>query len=821
MTGVLQDLRYAARTLRKSPGFFITAVLTLALGLGANVVIFSFVDSVWLRPMAVPHASEVVRVYTSEVSSGLGGNGGETSYPDYLDIQAQARTLKGVAALERRGAFYDNGQLAKLVTAAVLSPNYFSVLEVKAAQGRMPSEQEMQDPHAMPVMISNAFWRREFNAAPAVTGSKLVIDGQPVLVTGVLPADFRGSTPLLVTDVWIPMPTWSRLVGDQQRLAARGARRFELYGRLATGYTVAQANAEMATIAGRLAQQYPKTNAGRVMSAIALAKAAGEWAQKVGPMLLGIAGFVLLIACANLANLLLARSEQRRHEMATRLALGASRGRIFRQLFTENAVIAACACAFALLMAGALAGVVPAMMPATALPLTISLDMNTRAMLFAGLCALGCVFLFGIAPALHTSDMRLATAVNRKAATAETGRTPLRNVLVVAQIGISLVMVVASGLLVRSVYRAYAADPGFNAHQEMLIVDIAAGGLKGSAEKAASNVKEARARIERLPGVLSSTASYRVPFGMSYGGATRKVFLPNQSGANSAGVTVHYTAVADRYFETLGTRIVRGRPISLDDFNKQAKVVVVNQEMAKEFWLGEDPIGRHVKLNAEFSEATVPEPGDYEVIGVAEDGKYNDLNEPQMPYLFVPLAANQQEEVALSIKTSTAAESLAAAVREALRSVDPTIPSIEFATMREHYSESIADHRIVARLVGALGVLGLVLAAVGLYGLMTYLVGSRTQEIGIRMALGAVPQQIFRLVVGRALWLTASGIAAGIAGALAATRAMRTLLYGVSSVDLASYAAAVVVLAAVAVGAAWLPAIRATKLDPLEALRQE
>jgi predicted permease len=433
----------------------------------------------------------------------------------------------------------------------------------------------------------------------------------------------------------------------------------------------------------------------------------------------------------------------------------------------------------------------------------------------------GCVFLFGITPALHTADIRMSASLNRKAATEQRVRAPLRNVLVVAQICVSLVMVVASGLLVRSVYRAYATDPGFDAHQEMLIADIAAEGRHGTPEKAAANVKEARARIERLPGVISTSASYRVPFGMSYGAATRKVFLPNQTGPDSQGVTVHYTAVADRYFETLGTRIVRGRPISLDDFNKQAKVIVVNQEMAKEFWPGQDPVGQHVRLNAEFSEANVPEPGEYQVIGVAENGKYNDLSEQQMPYLFVPLAANQQEEVAISIKTSVPAESLASAVREALRSVDPTIPSIEFTTMREHYSESIADRRIIARLVGALGGLGLVLAAVGLYGLMSFLVGNRTQEIGIRMALGAVPQQIFRMVLRRALWLTTIGVGVGVVAAMAATRALRTLLYGVSTSDVASYGMAVVVLALVAVAAAWLPALRATKLDPLEALRQE
>ncbi|MBV8206241.1 MAG: ABC transporter permease [Acidobacteria bacterium] len=810
---MLQDLKVALRSLRRSPGFVIPAVLTLALGLGANLLIFSFVDSVWLRPMAVPRASEVVRLYTSD--PGGAGERGDNSYPDYLDLRNDAHTLKGVAALEGRGAFYDDGKLPRLVLAAVVSGNYFDVLGVKPAQGRTISPQELQDPHALPIMISNQFWRREFHAGPAVAGSRIVLDGAQVLITGVLPPEFRGSEPLVVSDVWVPEDTWERLQpGEARRIQARGRRSFELYARLAPHVSVTQARAELETIWTRLAREYPKTNSGRHLSVIPLSSAGGDWSRKVGPLLLAIAGFVLLVACANLTSLVMARSERRRSEIATRIALGARRARILRQLMAESAVVAALACTAALALFGALGAAIPALVPQSQIPLTISFENNSRTLAFAILCAIACIFLSGLGPAVRHSNMRLSAAANRNAASAAGGQFWFRNLLVIGQVAICVVLVVASGLLVRSVYRAYSSDPGFNAHQEMLIANIA------SATPAQR--RELRQRIDQLPGVVSTAVSYRVPFGLSYGGATRKVFLPSDGGALQAeGTTVHYTAVSGRYFETLGTRILRGRAIDAHDIDTGAPVVVINRNMASSLWPGRDALGQHLRLNAAFSDANVPLATEYEVIGIAEDGKYNELNEPQMPYLFVPLAANEDGEVVISIRTATRAESLAGPVQEILRAMMPGVPALEFATMREHFAESIADQRLIARLVGAMGGLGLLLAAVGLYGLMAFLVGSRTQEIGIRMAVGALPRQVFRMILGRALWLAGIGIMVGIFGAFAVTRALQSLLYGVSANDGLSYAISTAVLITVAVAAAWVPALRAARLDPLDALRQE
>jgi putative ABC transport system permease protein len=810
MLGFIQDVRYAIRTLRKAPGFTFTAVLTLALGLGANAIIFSFVDSVWLRPMAMPQLSQVVRIFTSDVADQ--GRHIDSSYPDYVDLRSQARSLKGLAALERRGAFYDNGALNKLELANVVSENFFSVLEIHAALGRTFTAEEFRDPEARPVLISYEFWRRELNSNPAVVGHNIILDGTQAYVEGVLPRDFRGGEALSVPALWIPEPTWERFQsGEARRIKNRGSRDFELYGRLAPGHHLAQANAELALISERLGKQFPQTNAGHGLLAIPLSDTF-DFGERIGPMLLALAAFVLMIACANLANLLLVRSEHRRREIAMRFALGARRGTIVRQLLTENAVLAGLACIAALVMGRALSSLIPAVVPQGAVPLSVSTDIDTRAVVFATACALACVFLSGLVPAMRSSRLRLAASVNRQASSGPKEHTPLRNLLVVGQVAISLVMVVAAGLLVRSIYRAYSADPGFNAHQEMLVADLA--------QLSAGQRREARARIERLPGVVSTTASYRVPFGLSYSGASRKVFLPSSESARK-GVTVHYTAVADRYFETLGTRIMHGRAIDAGDIDRDAKVVVVNQQMASALWPGQDAVGQILRLNKGFSESTIPEPVEYRVIGIAENGKYNELNEPTMAYLFVPLTAKQEGEITISIRSASRAESLAAPVREILRSIDPGVLTLEFTTMREHIRQSMSDERLTARLVGAMGGLGLMLAALGLYGLMSFLVGHRTQEIGIRLALGALPQQVFRMILGRALWLVSIGVVVGCVASLFATRLLRSLLYGVRATDMASLIIAIAVLIAVAILAALLPAVRAMRLDPMEALRHE
>ena len=805
---LLRDSAYALRMLLKSPGFASVAVLTLALGLGANTIIFSFVDSVWLRPMAVPQSSQVAKLFTGDATDR--GRHIDSSYPDYLDVRSQAHSLTGLAALERRGAFYDNGVVNRLVLSDIVSENFFSVLQVHAILGRTFTRDDFRDQDARPVLVSYQFWRRDLNSNPALVGQKITLDGAQAYVAGVLPLDFRGGRPMLVPNLWIPEPTWERLQpAEAGRLHNRGFRDFELYGRLSPGYSLVQANAELRVISERLAKEFPLTNTGHSLLAIRLADTY-DFGEEIGPMLFALAAFVLFIACANLANLLLARSEQRRIEIATRFALGARRGRIVRQLLTENAVVVGLACGAALVIARVLSSVIPAVVPQGAIPLTISADLNLRAVLFAMTCALACVFLSGLAPAIRLTDFGLAAGVNRQSASGPR-RTTIRNLLVVGQVAVSLVMVVATGLMVRSIYRAYAVDPGFDAHQQMLVADLA--GFSGDQRR------EARTRIGQLPGVISTTASYRVPFGLSYGGLTRKVFLPGATGGS--GVTVHYTAVADRYFETLSTHILRGRSIEASDTDRNARVVVVNQEMASMLWPGREALGQVLKLNKAFSDSNIPERDEYHVIGVAENGKYNELNEPTMPYLFVPLGAKEDGEVVISVRTATRADSLATPVREVLRSIDPRTPMIEFETMREHVRQFISDERLTAQLVGVMGGLGLALAALGIYGLMSFWVGNRIHEIGIRLALGASPKQMFQLVVKRTLWLSAIGILIGCVASLFAMRLIHSFIYGVTVTNASSYVIAAAVLLATAVMAALVPAVRAMRLDPIKAIHHE
>jgi predicted permease len=808
---LIQDMRLGFRMLRKSGAFTLVAILTLAVGIGANVAIFSYVDGLWLRPLPIPHADRVVRLFTSNPSSHGPVERGYSSYPDFEDVRAGVNSLSGVALLQRRGAMFDDGEKNRLVTAAVLSDNFFDVLAPVAAAGRMFRERELQASDAPVVVISYQFWQRQFHGDITVAGRSLTLDHRPVTLLGVLPRSFRGAYAEMVPDVWMPMSTWVALTGERGPLTDRSFRDYELYGRLQEGVRLPVARAELAAMAARLEAVYPKSNHGSRMTLAPEVESRDEGAAATGISLLGIAALVLLIACVNVASLMLARGESRTKEIATRVALGATRRRIIGQLMVENAILALAATVAAVLLGKLVLDALPKLMPQVSVTAGVDAYLSGRELVAALGVALLSLFGFGMVPALMASRVNPAQAVKQPGVPVGHRRSGMRDLLVVAQIALSLVLVVGSALLVGSVWHGMNADPGFNAHQKMLVLEITPSANSHAAQMAFA--AEAQRRLDALPGVSAATVAMRVPFGMSGGGATHKVFLP-EGAAGTEGSTINFDPVDDRYFAVLGTRLLTGRVIERGDLETQARVAIINHRMADSMWPGETALRRHIRLDRRDGD-------EYEVIGVVEDGKYNDFGERPMPYLYLPLRPADYSEFAMAVKTSVDPGTIATAVRRTLREVDKDVDIVGMLTLREHVAEALYDQRVASRFVAALGVLGLFLAAVGIYGLMAFLVQLRTREIGVRLALGARREAIFRIVIGRAALLAAVGIILGAGASVLVTPFLRSLLIDIAPSNLAAVFIGAVVLLATAVVAALGPAFRATRVDPLVALRHE
>ncbi len=812
MRGLLQDFRFGIRALAKAPGLVAVAVLTMAIGIGANVAIFSLVDGIWLRPLLVREPSRIVSVFTSgRTVDGVSFENGESSYADFLDLKAQAKSFSGVVLIDRRGSLLYDRTETKMVSTAVISDNFFDVMQVTPMLGRTFSEAEVRTRGTREVLLSYTFWKRQFLGDRSLIGRTIILNGQDVAVIGVLPRGFRVTGPL-AQDTWMPVSTRQQIAGIDYSEDRRDSRYYQMLARLKDGVTPVQANAELATIAANLAQAYPQTNAGRRMSAVPESWAHRQNFAVISLILLTITGLVLFIACANVATLLLARAEYRQHDFATRVALGASRWRIVRQMMAEAAIIAVVSTALALFLARVVDGSLPSLMPAMDGSSSVDAYISPRVFGFALLVGLVSIFLFGLLPSRQASRISPAHLLKQVSGVGPS-RAIARSVLVVLQIAFSVVMVVGTGLLVRTVQKMAAADPGFDAHQNMLVMNLVPSMAIKGPEASRRFLQEARRRIEALPGVVGTAAAMRIPFGLSGGGATKKVFLPNATTASGAeGLSIFSDPVSDSFFEVMGTRLIRGRTISTHEAETDARVMVVNQLMAQRCWPNADPIGKTVRLNK-------PDGPKYEIIGVVENGIYEDFGENPKPYLFTPIYDEGEPE--LVVKTSVPPETVAASVRQTLRDLNKDVPAIRMISLRDHVREAMYAQLTMSTLVAILGSLGLLLAAVGLYGLMSFLVGRRTKEFGVRMALGAQRGSIFRLVIRRALMLSGIGIVLGIAGALVATQVLRGLLFGVAPTDLFSFVAAVLILAAVACGAAFLPALRATLTDPMAALRYE
>ncbi len=811
---LFQDVRYGIRQLRHNPGFTFVAIITLALGIGVNTAVFSLVDEIWLRPRPVPHPERVVRIFTSNPTSGGVIERGQSSYLAYYYVTQGVKSFSGVAFLQGRGALFYTRDESRLLDVAVISDNFFDVLEPQAAAGHVLTAREARSPAALAVMISYPFWKDQFNEDPTLAGRTIVLNGKHVTVAGILPRGFRGTDPVVIPNIWIPMSTWSELTGERSTLATGWSNPSDLFGRLRPGATVHQANSELGVVAARLARDHPQTNTGRKMICLRESQAQGEGVQGFSLILLAISGLVLLIACANVASLMIARAEHRKHEFSMRAALGASPQRLLRQLLTEASLLGTAATAAALVIGIWVDASLPKLLPNMEMGFTTAIDthLTARVLWFSIGVGLLSVFAFGAIPARQGSRNSMIGSLKQQGR-GGTARSSIRSVLVAAQVAISLVLVAASGLLVRSLMTAQAANPGFDAHQNMLVLDFATDFKTPEAYRAF--VQEARNRIEAIPGVLGTAVAMRVPFGLSGSGANRKVFFAGATGsAATEGIPIRYDPVGDNFFQMMGTRILRGRPIDAHDLQIGAHIIVINQTMAQRFWPGRDPIGQYVRLGK-------PGGDQYEVIGIAQDCVNAQFVEPPTPYFYTPMQLSDYGELEMVVKTAPDPSGLAVPVRRTLLDLDPGFTMIYINTLREHVRGAMAQERIGAELVAALGLLGLLLAAVGLYGLTSYFAGSRTQEIGIRMALGAERSGILKLVIGQGLKLALIGVAIGIAGALALARFLASLLYGVKPTDPPTFIAVSLILIAVALVACYVPARRAAKVDPMVALRYE
>ncbi|MET0649041.1 MAG: ABC transporter permease, partial [Pyrinomonadaceae bacterium] len=832
MKSFWQDVRYGARALWKSPGFTLVAALSIALGIGANAAISSLVNATLLRRLPVAEPERLAFVF----SGTQGGLYSTTSYPDYVDFRDRSEVFEGLAARGGISASLGAGDGADLVAGSIVSGNYFEVLGVPAARGRVLTPEDDRTPGAHPVVVlSHGFWQRRFGGAEVV-GREVNLNGQSFTVVGVLPAEYTGVDLGRADDIYVPMsmqavmrPPRGGYSGEMNPdlLKVRGNRWLWMVGRLKPNVEPEQAQAAVAVVSKQLDQSYPDTNTDRTVT---LTRAGEGDPQSraslvsVARLLLSVVGIVLLIACANVANLLLARASGRRREMALRLALGASRWRIVRQLLTESVLLALLGGAAGLMLAlWAIDLMKAAPPPPGALPIAPVFTVDVRVLGFTlALSALTGV-LFGLAPALQASRPDLVPALKDETVSLDRGRRfSLRGLLVVAQVALSLVLLVGAGLFLRSVRHARAIDPGFDA-ERLLVAQLNINLLRYTRAQGREFYRQVVERVGSLPGVESVSLTRNVA--LTGGASTRGLLIEGQTGdgndlrSDGAGAsspssnnTVGVNVIGLNYFKTFGVPVVRGRDFGASDAEEGPGVVVVNEAFAARHFAGQDPLGKRLSFNGARGPWR-------EIVGVARDSKYYTLGEARTPFVYLPLAQNHETGMALVVRAGGEPAALAASVRREVQSIEKNLPLTDARPMTEVLGAALYAARTGAALVTGFGLLALVLAAVGLYGVMAYTVARRTREVGIRMALGAQRRDVLRLVLREALALVACGVALGLAGAWAASRLLAGFLYGVSTTDPLTFLGTTAVLVAAALLAVLVPARRATKVDPMVALR--
>lgn len=810
--------------LAKNPGFTVVAVLTLALGIGANTAIFTIVNAVLLNPLPVADASRLVQLDTTDKKTTVAlGNATRLgiSFPNYEDYARQASVFSGLAAFQPTGLTLSGGEKPKLFQGYLVTANYFDVLGVNAMLGRTFRPDEDQHPGGDGVaVLSYGLWSREFGGARDVLGRRLNLNGTSYTVIGVTPPQFKGTLLFASADqIWIPVSMHRQVLAGfiEANFQERRFLDFTAIGRLRAGVSERQAESAVETVASRLEQQYPKENQGRggTLSPIADASLGinlHDQVARAGEVLMGIVGLVLLIACVNLANLLLAQTARREKELCLRAALGAGSGRLVRQSLTESLLLSLVGGAVGLLIGYWGRSVLWSYRPAFLRQADLALSLDGRVLAFTFAIAVLTAILFGMVPAWKVSRPNLMDVLNTggRSGSMAWGRSRFRQALVVSEVALALVTLVGAGLFLRSLRYAQGLDPGFES-KKLFVIGVDLGSQHYDQDHGEQYYRDAIERAGSSPGVLSAAVASNFPLG---GGLARTIFLEGQDEkSGKRGTLTSLNDVSSGYFQTVGIPLLRGRAFNDLDRKETKPVAIVNHAMAKHFWPSENPLGKRFHF---FGETQL-----LEVVGeVADSWQFGVAEDPQ-PVAYMPITQDYSPFGVLDVRTAGNPSAVIPSVREQVQSIDRNLAFIAVNTIGELLDQGLWAPRMGAMLLGVFGLLALLLATVGIYGVLSYSVSQRTQEVGIRMALGATSRTVLGLVVGQGMLLVAIGVGIGLAGSLGLARLLASLLFGVKTSDPATFAVVSLVLAVAAFVATYIPARRATKVDPITALRYE
>ncbi len=823
METLWQDVRYGMRQLLKARGFSLVAILTLALGIGANTAIFTVVNTIFLHPLPVHDPDHLMGIFTTDQRNRGGLNTFlPISQPNAKDVAERAQSFSSVMMFTGTGVSMTIDGKPQAFAAELASGNFFDVLGVRAALGRTFRPDEDQPGSAGVVVLTHGIWERYFASNPNVIGQNVLLNGQGYTIIGVMPRGFKGTAVLGGPDLWVPMAAHDQVLAGvlKEMYNDRRFLNFFAVGRLKPGVGINQARAELKNIGLQLEHDYPAPNKGRSFTVVPLLESTlnpnlqGQ-AERAGELMMGVVGLVLLIACANISNLLLARAAGRKREISIRLAIGASRARIVTQLLTESILLA---------LAGGVAGLgvayiardllwsfrPPFLMQAN----NLELSMDSSVLIFTLLVSLATGIIFGLLPALQASRPDLVTELKERAGSEifSGRRFGVRSAFVMLQFALSLVALIGAGLFLVSLRNAQKIEPGFDTHNlGMLSFDL--GALNYDEPRMREFQRRAVEAVQTLPGVTSVTLATNVPL---FGGTAiaRSVFPEGEEGTSTrTGILTQTDNIAPDYFQTLGIPIVRGRQFDSTDREDSPKVAIINEAAAHRFWPNQDPVGKRFKF---FGEPYV-----VQVVGVARDAKYNTLGEEPTPYMYLPLIQTPSPALTLFFRSSADPRIVLASVRERVQALDRNLPLTNVWPIGEVITQALWGAKFAAGLLSIFAALAMVLAAIGVYGVVAYSVGKRVREIGIRMALGARREDILAMTVRQSSVSLAIGLAVGLVAALALSRAITALLYGTSAQSLIPFVLLPLVLAFVGLVATYIPARRATTVNPIIALRQE